>query len=380
MKMQCPRCHNQNVKQLYKLNGQYYCRRCIQFQRVFIDESRRTVLKDFPQLQVSYTIPFLLSQTQEQISKQLVKNYQNGLNSLVLAVCGAGKTEIVFELIQYALQQGHRVCFCIPRKELVKELYERIKRAFLGIEIGLLYGGHIENPDAQLIICTMHQLYRFENNVGFQLMIADEVDAFPFYQNKVLQEIFDHCCLGCYVKLSATVSQKDIHDEQLLIMNRRYHGYDLPVPKMILCPESFQKFVTYLLIRYLKKRIIVYVPSLDDVQSMEAYLRAFHIRVSGVSSQRSQNQEVIQSFKNNETDVIVSTTLLERGITIENVQVIIYRGHHALYDERTLIQIAGRVGRKPKYPTGKVYIITSERTRGISQCIQSINNLNTMNV
>lgn len=190
MKMQCPRCYNQNVKQLYKLNGQYYCRRCIQFQRVFIDESRRTVIKDFPRLQVSYTIPFLLSQTQEQISKQLVKNYQNGLNSLVLAVCGAGKTEIVFELIQYALQQGHRVCFCIPRKELVKELYERIKRAFLGIEIGLLYGGHIENLDAQLIICTMHQLYRFENNVGFQLMIADEVDAFPFYQNKVLQEIF----------------------------------------------------------------------------------------------------------------------------------------------------------------------------------------------
>lgn len=151
MKMQCPRCYNQNVKQLYKLNGQYYCRRCIQFQRVFIDESRRTVIKDFPRLQVSYTIPFLLSQTQEQISKQLVKNYQNGLNSLVLAVCGAGKTEIVFELIQYALQQGHRVCFCIPRKELVKELYERIKRAFLGIEIGLLYGGHIENLDAQLI-------------------------------------------------------------------------------------------------------------------------------------------------------------------------------------------------------------------------------------
>lgn len=91
---------------------------------------------------------------------------------------------------------------------------------------------------------------------------------------------------------------------------------------------------------------------------MEAYLRAFHIRVSGVSSQHSQNQEVIQSFKHNETDVIVSTTLLERGITIENVQVIIYRGHHALYVKETLIQIAGRVGRKPKYPTGKVYIIT----------------------
>ena len=44
-------------------------------------------------------------------------------------------------------------------------------------------------------------------------------------------------------------------------------------------------------------------------------------------------------------------------MTVEDVQVIVYHGEHVLFDERTLIQIAGRVGRKPDFPTGKVYIL-----------------------
>ncbi|WP_028042056.1 helicase-related protein [Candidatus Stoquefichus massiliensis] len=378
--MQCPRCHNQNVKQLYKLNGQYYCRQCIQFHQVFIHESRQTTQTKYPPPKVSYTLSFELSEMQKKISQQLVNNYQHHLNSLVLAVCGSGKTEIVFELIQYALQQGDRVCFCIPRKELVKELYERISEAFHGIEIGLLYGGHIENQDAPFIICTMHQLYRFENNIGFQLMIADEVDAFPFYQNHVLQEIFQHCCQGNYVKLSATFSIEDIHDEEMLVMNRRYHGYDLPVPRMIIGPQWLHKLTLIFIIQYLQKKIIVFVPSIHDVEVLTTYLARHHIRTLGVSSKHTQNQKVIQALKDQQIDVIVSTTLLERGITIEDVQVIVYHGEHALFDERTLIQIAGRVGRKPHHPIGKVYIITSTRTQGISKCIQTIKRLNMMNV
>ena len=162
--MECPRCHNQNVKRLYKLHGKYYCRQCIAFHRVWVDEPYTQDHTRFPPQKVRYSLDFELSKSQQDISRQLVYNYQNHYHSLVLAVCGSGKTEIVFELIQYALQRGDRVCFCIPRKELVKELYQRIKEAFHQIDIGLVYGGHIENINAQLIVCTMHQLYRFEKS------------------------------------------------------------------------------------------------------------------------------------------------------------------------------------------------------------------------
>ncbi|MCD8027308.1 MAG: hypothetical protein LUF02_01290 [Erysipelotrichaceae bacterium] len=40
--LQCPRCQNSDAKQLYMLNGQYYCRKCIPFKRVYVNERRKT--------------------------------------------------------------------------------------------------------------------------------------------------------------------------------------------------------------------------------------------------------------------------------------------------------------------------------------------------
>lgn len=380
MEMQCPRCHNTKIQHLYKINGQYYCRECIAFQRVIVDEKRLTTSKKYPNQEISYNLDFELSEMQKVLSSQLISHYQHHLNSLVLAVCGSGKTEIVFALIQYVLSQGQRVCFCVPRKELVKELHQRIKKAFRDIDIGLLYGGCQENPNAQMIVCTMHQLYRFENQIGFELMIADEVDAFPFYQNKVLQEIFQRCCLGCYVKMSATFTHEDVQNEEMLIMNRRYHGYDLPVPQMILCPSFLQKYFIILILRLLKKKFLIFVPNINMVDCLQIFLRKHKILSLGVSSKHTCNQSNIESLKQGKVQALITTTLLERGITIEDIQVIVYHSQHSLFDERTLTQIAGRVGRKPNYPTGKVYFLTNGRTQGISKCIHSIKHLNTMNV
>lgn len=380
MKMECPRCHNQNNHFLYQYKGQYYCRKCISFSRVVVDEERLTKRKKYPPKEISYDIAFNLSVVQKNISCELVKNYIRKENSYVWAVCGSGKTEIVFEVIQYALNQGHRVCFCIPRKELVKELYQRISQSFHGIEIGLLYGGCEQNKDSQFIICTMHQLYKFENDIGFDLMIADEVDAFPFYNDEVLQEVFQRCCLGSYIKLSATFSSSDIQNGKLLIMNKRYHGFNLPVPRLILCPLWIQKWLILVIVKYIKKRWIVYVPTIYQMTQMVKFLSKFHLNVYGVSSTNPHNSHNIKLFIERFPAILVSTTLLERGITIEDVQVIVYRSDHMIFDERTLIQIAGRVGRKPSHPKGYVYFLASHQSMEVQKCVKTIKKLNTMNV
>lgn len=330
-------------------------------------------------IMLTYDLDFSLSLKQKSISRQLLTNYKEQKNSLVLAVCGSGKTEIVYEVICYALTQGHRVCFCVPRKELVKELYERITEAFKGITIGVLYGGRQENSDAQFIVCTMHQLYRFENHIGFQLMIADEVDAFPFYENEGLQQIFNGVCVGNYIKLSATFDEKNVTNEELLIMNRRYHNVDLPVPRCLIIPSQLQKPIALQLIKRMHKKCIIFVPRINDVDDLTRYLMRHHICAKGVSSTHENNQQAILQLKQNKLDVVVSTTILERGVTIEDVQVIVLNGEHNLFDSRTLIQIAGRVGRKPDHPTGHIYILTAVKTEGIDSCIKRIKALNMMN-
>lgn len=380
MKVECPRCHNQNNHYLYEYLGEYYCRKCISFSRVKINDQRLTKRVKYSCQTVKYHLDFQLSSRQLEISHQLLQNYINRKNSFVWAVCGSGKTEIVFEVIQYALQQGERVCFCIPRKELVKELYQRIRTCFQNIDIGLLYGGYEEKKNAQFIICTMHQLYKFENDIGFDLVISDEVDAFPFYKNEVLEEIFSRCCLGTFIKLSATFVPKDIQNGELLIMNRRYHGVDLPVPQKILCPQWLQRWLLLIILLKKRKRWIVYVPTIQLVEDIVYFLKLFKRNVEGVSSKSFDSQTYIHHLKNSSHFILVSTTLLERGITIEDVHVIVLYSEHQIFDERTLIQIAGRVGRKPNYTTGDIYFITAHFSKEIQKCIQTIKKLNQMNV
>lgn len=376
--MECPRCHSQDVKYFYKVNGRFYCRRCIQFSRVFIDDFKSLKLSKISRKDVSYHLSFELSKRQKNISAALKQNYVNKKNSLVLAVCGSGKTEIVFELIAYVLNLGERVCFCTPRKELCKELYARFMEHFSSLDVSLIYGGHIENLDSQFIICTTHQLYRFEKT-GFHLIVLDEADAFPFYNNDVLEKIFDHCVRGQYVKLSATIEKSDKKNEELLIMNRRYHDHDLPVPYKRILPEILQKcYLCYFTWKMKKKgkKVLVFVPLIDEVMKVTTFLRACHLKVEGVHSKCSHNDQKIEALKNGQLDVIVTTTLLERGITIEDIQVIVYHCEHHVFDARTLIQIAGRVGRKMNAYDGDVCFLSSCCTKEMNKCIYTIQRLN----
>lgn len=376
--MECPRCHSRDIKYFYKINDRFYCRRCIQFSRVFVDEFKELELSKEKKKYVSYHLSFELSPKQKRISLALKQNYIQKKNSLVLAVCGSGKTEIVFELIAYALNLGERVCFCTPRKELCKELYERFLIHFSSLDVSLVYGGHIENLDSQLIICTTHQLYRFEKT-GFHLIILDEADAFPFYNNKVLEEIFNHCVKGQYVKLSATIEKSNKKNEELLIMNRRYHDHDLPIPYKRILPVFLQKcYLLYFIWKMNQKgkKVLVFVPVIEEVSQICHFLKFWHLKVAGVHSKCSDNDEKITALKKGTLDAIVTTTLLERGITIEDVQVIVFHCEHRVFDARTLIQIAGRVGRKMNAYDGDVCFLSSSYTKEMNRCIYSIQRLN----
>lgn len=205
-------------------------------------------------------------------------------------------------------------------------------------------------------------------------------DAFPFYKNEVLNQIFDRCCLNNYVKMSATFNEDDRNGEELLILNRRYHGYNLPVPHVILISHFFQEIIIFFLLKMLAKKTIIFVPTIKDIIIVSTLLESTSFKYGIVSSLHQNNQTVISQLKSGEIDCIISTTLLERGVTIEDVQVIVFKGEHVIFDERTLIQIAGRVGRKPAHPTGKIYILASEKTKSISRCVSTIKKLNTMNV
>src|SRR5690606_15700628 len=74
-----------------------------------------------------------LSPAQRQAAERLLGT--EAKRALVWAACGAGKTEVVYPLIERALQQGRDVLFAVPRRDIVVELGRRVQAAFPGVPV-----------------------------------------------------------------------------------------------------------------------------------------------------------------------------------------------------------------------------------------------------
>ncbi len=70
------------------------------------------------------------------------------------------------------------------------------------------------------------------------------------------------------------------------------------------------------------------------------------------------------------------TTILERGVTFPNIDVIVYEADHQVFNTASLVQISGRVGRKAEYPTGKIIFIHKGKTKSINEAIKQIKLMN----
>ena len=76
-----------------------------------------------------------LSPEQAYAAKSVTQAIAERKRLLIWAVCGSGKTELIFPGISYAFEQGLRVCIATPRVDVVLELEPRLKAAFPTVSI-----------------------------------------------------------------------------------------------------------------------------------------------------------------------------------------------------------------------------------------------------
>lgn len=201
--MECKRCGNKDERYFYKGSKGVYCRKCIAFSRILLKEELEEFTYEICEGAEDYKLSFELTDYQKKASKELKDNLESG-DVLLYAVCGAGKTEICVESISEYLEKGMKVAYAISRKEVVIELENRFRNIFKNARVTGVYGGHHEKLDGDLIICTCHQLFRYHHT--FDLLILDEVDAFPLKGNETLMEICLRACKGRIIFSTATVN------------------------------------------------------------------------------------------------------------------------------------------------------------------------------
>ena len=376
-KFVCPLCGNRDETLIGNYLGVPYCLKCL----VIKDNKLcRTSFKGTPPPTL---VTYYLSKEQAELSERIVENFKNGKNTLLYAVCGSGKTEVSYGVIQYAMSLGLNVGFALPRRDVVIELYERLKKAFPFNKIVAVYGGHVHETSGDCIVLTTHQLFRYPD--FFDLLVMDEVDAFPYAGNQVLENDFKeslrgHCLLMSATPSKALVKEFSQNGNEVLLLHTRFHRHPIPVPKTVLLHgKSRYSFIIAKLLSYRKNgnRTFIFVPSVEMSEIVYRILSAFCPNGNYVSSKRIGREEIIEDFKNGKYDFLVTTAILERGVTVKNLNVIVLCASSRIYDAASLVQIAGRAGRKIDAPYGDVYFVSERRSEAIEKAISEIEYCNT---
>lgn len=374
-----------------------YCTNCIQMGKVkkcsvffYLPEQNDFTVSKNQLVQWKGT----LSKQQEEASRAVVDSVNKLETHLLWAVAGAGKTEMLFKGIERAIKQKKRIGIASPRVDVCLELAPRIQAAFPSIPIAVLYG-EMDEPYTytQIVISTTHQLYRFKE--AFDLLIIDEIDAFPFYLDESLQFAAEKARKkeSSLIYLTATPDrsmQKQIESGKIKasILPARYHGYPLPVPearwskdwsKRILRKPATTQVIKHLKALVLqKKKCLVFVPNIKWMLQLEKKLREVFVRepFECVYSSDPDRKKKVQVMRENNLSFLISTTILERGVTFPNIDVIVIGAEDSVFTESALVQIAGRAGRSPDFPTGNVTFYHNGWSREMKRAIKQIKKMN----
>ena len=391
-KLFCQRCDSAILDEWYLPIGAYYCRECLLMKRVRSDQALYYFpQEDFPKQDVlkwrGQLTPF-----QEKVSEGLIQAVEKKESILVHAVTGAGKTEMIYQVVAKVIDDGGVVCLASPRIDVCLELYKRLQNDF-ACDIALLHGESDPYFRTPLVVATTHQLLKFHH--AFDLLIVDEVDAFPYVDNSVLYYAVNQCVKEEGVKIFLTATSTDELDKMVrtgelkrLSLPRRFHGNPLIIPKPVWlsdfnrCLEKNKLSAN--LKTYIEKQrrtsypLLIFASEIKKGEKLKEILQEQfpNENIGFVSSVTENRLEQVQAFRDGELTILISTTILERGVTFPFVDVFVVDANHRLFTKSSLIQIGGRVGRSMDRPTGELLFFHDGLNTSIKKAIKEIKQMN----
>ena len=168
----------------------------------------------------------------------------------------------------------------------------------------------------------------------------------------------------------------------------RYHGHLLPQIKVRLAfgwrrrleRQQLPSQVIQQLQETLKEghRFLLFIPHIADLALVEAALRHSFttFRFATVHASDPQRLEKVQKMRDGDYDFLVTTSILERGVTFPEIDVYVLGADDPVFSSSALVQIAGRAGRAQSRPTGRVIFWINCNCRQVNQAVSQVKYLN----
>ena len=389
----CFRCGSVIDQKLWRLSEDVlYCRACIQLGRLRSDQKLYAIAQQDFEGQEVLNWKGTLTSYQQEVSDGLIQAVKGNQNALVHAVTGAGKTEMMYQVVANSIKNGKAVCIATPRIDVCIELYRRMKEDF-SCPISLLHGESDPYFRTPLVIATTHQLLKFHK--AFDLLIIDEVDAFPYVDNPVLYKAAQNAIKKEGNTLYLTATSTDELDKKVkkkevsrYSLPRRFHGNPLVVPEIKWVSKIRQKIekgkIPHDLLQLIKQQrqttypLLLFVSEIELGKQLKDILTKYFPKekLGFVSSKTEDRLRIVEEFRNREVSILVSTTILERGVTFPLVDVFVIESNHRLFTKSTLVQISGRVGRSKERPTGQLLFLADGITKAMKNAVKEIKEMN----
>lgn len=362
-----------------------YCRACLQFGKI----TEETLLEVVP-LEISKD----LFKQHEILLPKLTKLQYSCFNSLtevirlgatdidVIAVTGAGKTEIIFYKLAEHVTKGEIVAYVCPRRDVIIELTNRIKNYFPNHVVVTYHNDFVRTKFGHIYILTMHQLIRFQD--FFDLIVIDESDAFPYVgsaESSALERFVVRSCKLEAIRIYLTATPKILHEKQVFLATR-FNMRPLAIPEFSRVLNLLKKFQYQSKVKQLnvlkENSWLVFVPTIKIGECVLEYFQMnFEDReVDLVYSTSTCRQESIDKFRGGTTDVLITTAILERGVTFIGVSVMILFPEHELFTKEMLIQMCGRVDRGSDVLPYRLLLLYDTYTENIKVVTKRIKELN----
>lgn len=284
------------------------------------------------------------------------------MDRLICGDVGYGKTEIAIRAAFKAVNDGKQVAFLVPTTILAQQHYNTLKERLGDFPVSVEMLSRFRTPaqqkkaismlkkgQADIVVGTHRLLSKDVTFKNLGLLIVDEEQRFGVtHKEKIKQMKGDVDVLT----LSATPIPRTLH--MSLVGIRDMSVLEEPpvdrLPIQTFVMENNSEIIREAINRELSRGGQVFyvynrVQHIDEVASEIAKLvpDAAVAFAHGQMSER-QLEKIMLSFINGEIDVLVSTTIIETGLDISNVNTIIIDNADQMGLSQ-LYQLRGRVGR-----------------------------------
>lgn len=286
---------------------------------------------------------------------------------------GTGKTIVAITCLFANKLRGNQGAFMVPTDTLARQQYHDLTKLLspYNIKVDLLIGSlslkekkdvkeRIKSGEVDVIVGT-HAL--FSSDVEYKslgLTIIDEQHRFGVNQRSELVNKGDLCDL---LLMSATPIPRTLAiaiygDLDVSTLNE-YPVSKNEVETLVLPFSDSRIFTSINEMLSLNRQIFIIAPKIEEkenvhsVESLYDYFKEiYNDEVLCLSSKNKSKdkEEILNKFKNKESRILISTTVVELGLNVlEAGLIIIYDASH--FGLATLHQLRGRVGRDGKAAT-----------------------------